>query len=338
MLVSAMVLANVGVVPKSAPAYDTVWSFAVPVAVPLLLLQADLRRIIPETGPILAAFFFGALGTLLGTLLGVALLDLGDSTPKLAAVFSAGYIGGSMNFAAVSEALRFDEATLLTAALAASNVVGMTFFILLVMLPSLAVVRRWLPAPSDNEGMSDDPEDDVELGGVQLRLFDVSFVLTLSFVICELGYWTAGALGIDSYSILFITGYTLIVANLFPARLRALTGSYEIGMLLMFLFFASIGASADFTKLVVNGPTLALFAGIILTTHIVVVLLGAKLFKLRIDETIVGSVACMPGPANAAAVAASRQWRHLITPGVLCGVLGYAIASFIGVALADILS
>lgn len=44
--------------------------------------------------------------------------------PDLAGILSSTYIGGSMNFAAVAEALEFNEPTLLTAALAADNVVG----------------------------------------------------------------------------------------------------------------------------------------------------------------------------------------------------------------------
>jgi len=55
MLVAAMLLGNFGVIPHAAPAYEVVWSFLVPAAVPLLLLKANLRRIIPETGPMLGA-------------------------------------------------------------------------------------------------------------------------------------------------------------------------------------------------------------------------------------------------------------------------------------------
>ena len=48
MLAVAMILGNLGVIPHAAPAYDVVWDFLVPAAVPLLLLKANLRRIIPR--------------------------------------------------------------------------------------------------------------------------------------------------------------------------------------------------------------------------------------------------------------------------------------------------
>lgn len=60
-------LSNLGLIPSAAPTYDLVWSYLVPLAIPLLLFQADLRRIITEAGPTLLAFIIGALGTLVGT-------------------------------------------------------------------------------------------------------------------------------------------------------------------------------------------------------------------------------------------------------------------------------
>ena len=110
MLVIAMLLGNFGVIPFAAPAYGVVWSFLVPAAVPLLLLKANLRRIIPETGPMLGAYFLGVAGTLIGAVIGLWILPMGSAGPDLAGILSATYIGGSMNFAAVAEALEFKEA------------------------------------------------------------------------------------------------------------------------------------------------------------------------------------------------------------------------------------
>ena len=40
-------LSNLGVIPAAdVPAYDVVWGYLVPLAIPLLLFQADLRRIL----------------------------------------------------------------------------------------------------------------------------------------------------------------------------------------------------------------------------------------------------------------------------------------------------
>jgi len=56
---STIVLSNLSIIPSSARVYDVVWSYLVPLAIPLLLFKADLKRIVREAGPTLVAFVFG---------------------------------------------------------------------------------------------------------------------------------------------------------------------------------------------------------------------------------------------------------------------------------------
>jgi uncharacterized membrane protein len=59
---TTFVLSNLGLIPSSAPVYDMVWSYLVPLAIPMLLFRADPRRILREAGPTPAAFAAGAVG------------------------------------------------------------------------------------------------------------------------------------------------------------------------------------------------------------------------------------------------------------------------------------
>jgi hypothetical protein len=100
----AMVLSNLRLIPLASPSYDSALAWLIPVAIPLLLFDANLRRIFRETGRMLLAFGIGTVGTILGVLLGVQLIPLGDTAGELAGVFSATYIGGGLNFVAVAQA------------------------------------------------------------------------------------------------------------------------------------------------------------------------------------------------------------------------------------------
>lgn len=339
MLVIAMLLGNFGVIPHAAPAYDTVWSFLVPAAVPLLLLKANLRRIIPETGPMLGAYFLGVFGTLAGAVLGFMVLPMGDAGADLAGILSATYIGGSMNFAAVAETLQFKESTLLTAALAADNVVGTLHILVVVLIPSVAILRKWIPSPIVENSKSPVHDDHSEKGAeIPLNPAHICFALALSMVICAAGYGIALVLNIPNYGILFITAITLLVANVFHNQLENIHGAFEMGMVMMYIFFATIGAGADVGVMVEAGLMIFVFAAFIIFTHLVVIILGAKLFKMDLAEIVIASLACIGGPVAPAAIAASRGWRTLVTPGLMVGILGYAIANFIGVGLASLLA
>jgi uncharacterized membrane protein len=50
----------VGLVTPGAPAHDAVMEYLLPAAVPLLLLGADLRRVVRTTGDLLKAFLLGS--------------------------------------------------------------------------------------------------------------------------------------------------------------------------------------------------------------------------------------------------------------------------------------
>ncbi len=101
-------LSNLRIIPLDAPTYSIVWSFLVPFSIPLLLFNANLARIVRESGSMMVAYLIGSMGTLLGTILAYNLLPLGEQAGKLAGVFCATYIGGSVNFFATAKTLELD--------------------------------------------------------------------------------------------------------------------------------------------------------------------------------------------------------------------------------------
>lgn len=337
VLALSMVLSNLNIIPRKAPAYNVIWSYFLPLSVPLLLFKTDLRRLISETKGMFAAFVLGTLGTVVGTLLGFWLLPLGEHAHKLAGVFSATYIGGSMNMVAVSKVVEIDS-SLMTASIAADNLVGVAYLALLAMMPAVSFLRRWLPSPII-EKAEQQLEDVVgnETETINLSLLHLSLALALGLLICALGHMIADLLDIGRYSLLFITGITVAVANVFPKQMARLEGSYEIGLLIMYLFFVAVGASANISAMLDSALIILLYAGIIVSCHMLVILLASRAFKLDLAEVIIASNACASGPASAAALAASKRWKELVTPAVILGIFGYVIANFIGVTLTSLL-
>jgi uncharacterized membrane protein len=67
-------------------------------AVPLLLFDSDLRRVVSDTGTLLIAFLVGAVSTIIGTLITYPLLPLksmGSEGWKIASALAARHIGGA---------------------------------------------------------------------------------------------------------------------------------------------------------------------------------------------------------------------------------------------------
>ncbi|MFN2370292.1 MAG: DUF819 family protein, partial [Candidatus Krumholzibacteriia bacterium] len=255
-------LSNLGVIPAAdVPAYDIVWGYLVPLAIPLLLLRADLRRILREAGPTLIAFTIGGLGTVLGTIVAYKVVPLGEEGWKLAAVFSATYIGGSMNYAAAAEAVGLRSGDLLSAGVAADNLVMALYFLVLFTLPGIARLRAAYP-DRQHDGQA------VAGGFAAHAAFPapgrLATAVALAFALCAVGFALADAMGWPGGGILVLTALTVVLATALPGRMALLDGADTTGAFLMQIFFAVIGASANVLVVMRVGPVLFVFAALIL--------------------------------------------------------------------------
>jgi len=329
------ILSNLTIIPTDAPAYNVVWSYLVPLAVPLLLFKANIRRIIKEAGSTLIAFGIGGVGTVVGTIVAFKLIPLGEEGWKLAGIFCSTYIGGSMNYVASSQALQLHSSDLLAAGVAADNLVMTIYFLVLFALPSVSFLKKHFKN-KHQEATELMKESDIEFENDDNKpgLLDMGTALAVGLSVSAIGFLLQDVIGIRGSAILIITLLVVAIATIFPKQMNAIKGADQIGTLLMQVFFAAIGASANIIVVLKVGPVLFVFAGLILLVHLIFILFFGKLFKLDLAEIVIASNANMGGPTTAAAMAVGRKWKSLVIPAILCGTLGYAVATFIGVGVA----
>ncbi len=328
-----ILLANVGVVPLDAPLYGFVGGTLMPLAIPMLLLKADLRRIISGSGRVLIAFAVATAATVLGAVLGYWLFDLGDMGARVAGTYAAGWIGGAVNFVAVSEMLGMQPEEF-SVAISASSPVSVIALICLVGMPSLGWLSRHLPS---RYGTDDVTDGDIRVELDAMPLIHTVAVFAISASICAVASIIAAYFAIPHFHLLFVTLLSLVVANVAPQPMSRMRGDFTLGMLIMFVFFAMIGCSTNATAFLGHALVLFFYGLSIIAVHLVVVTLVGRLLKLDLAEIVIASAAAMVGPAPAAAIASAQRWGTLVTPALMCGILGYAVANFIGLALGTVL-
>lgn len=331
----AMLASNLRLLPTNTPVYDVAWTTVVPIAIPLLLAKADLRSIFKETGSLIALFVVAGLGTIAGVLVASVIVDLGAQSADIAGIFSATYIGGSVNFAAIAEALVFEDSALLTASVAADNVVGAMYLVVLAVLPGTHFLARWYSSKHSRDDSNLNRHQDPVV--TALDSLQIASALAYGCIVAFLGRTIATWLSLPSYSLVIVTILALVFANLFPRLMEKLRGEDTIGMLLMYVFFAAVGAGADISSIAQFGPSIFLFASIVVIVHFSFLMGVTKLLRLDVHEALVASNACIMGPATAAALAASQGWRSLVTASIVCGSFGYAIANIVALFVADFL-
>ena len=157
--------------------------------------------------------------------------------------------------------------------------------------------------------------------------------LALSLVICAVGQGIVTLFNTPNLFIIIITVLALLVANLGKPLLKHVQAEFEIATFMMYVFFAVIGAGADLGQVLGAALPATLFLVVLILVHLGLLLLVGRLLRLDLAEVMVASNACILGAPTAAALAASRGWRELVMPGMLVGILGYSIGTFIGVGI-----
>lgn len=337
VILLAIAAANTGLIPHSAPAYSFIFSYIVPMLIPLFLFQADVRRLAKEASRTTAAFLVATLGTVAGVIVAALLLDLSQlgAASDLAAerreagivgLFASTYIGGSVNYAALGEITGLSkDASFFSAATAADNLFSAVFLSVIALIPGAQwLTRRFIPHTAGNDVALEKP--DLTPASIVYSLAAAGSIVAVTDLLC---WW----LDIPSWRYAIMTLITVGIATALPQVRIWFAGAFEIGVALSFTFFAAIAAGADIRAMISVAPLLIVLVLILLSVHLIVLLAVGRRLGLTIPELLTASNAAILGATTAPAMAAAKGWHDQVTPGVLVGVIGYALGTFIGTAL-----
>lgn len=350
-LIFALLLSNFKIIPTESIVYDQVWGFIIPLALPLLLFQIDIKAIWKESGRLLGIFLLSSVGTVVGTF--AAFFILKEHIPyldKLSAMMSASYIGGGVNFAAMT--LKFDPPKdVISAAVVADNLMTAIFILTLMLIPTLQFFRKKFNTPhiDEIEGTQIGGQDEyfkrkeISLLDIALNFGAAFFIVGVSFKLSEfltnvlpkaknnIPYEMFTGIVTDKY--LILTTLTFMLLLIFPEFFRRLNGSNEFGTFLIYLFFFVLGIPASIPLIIQTAPLLLIFVFIIAMLNLMVSLIAGKLIGADLEEILLASNANIGGPTTAAALAIAKGWHKLIGPILVVGTLGYIIGNYIGTAL-----
>lgn len=334
----AMLLSNIGIIPGNSPVYEFLVGPGVSVGIALILMSVDVRSILKAGPRMLAAFGIGAVGTAIGAVAGGLLLanQIGPETWKLSGQFTGTYTGGGMNFAALGKALG-TSSDLFTAAIAADVIVTAIWMAACLAVPVLLGRPGRTSESGEIHGVSAGTDQTETLehalhnSGRPVPLTDAAALVTIAVG----SVWFAGWLGsLFSFlpEVLWLTTIVLLLAQV-PA-VKNLSGGAMWGNYLMLLFLASNGAQSVIINIINYGPAIFYFAAGTVIVHGIFIFGIGRLCRIDLPTLAVASQANVGGAASAMAMASARGYTDRLLPGIIAGLLGYAVGNYTGYAIA----
>jgi uncharacterized membrane protein len=358
-LLLAMILSNTAIVAPSSPAADFVEQWLVPLAIPLLLARANIREIVRTGRGLLIAFILAALGTLLGTVVAVWTMRgaLGSPNAEHAAgLMAASYIGGGVNFFMIKSTYNVDS-NLTTPLLVADNFIMAGFFIALITIAGSRWFRARYPHPHSQNADTSSAENLAakHWRRKEIALLDIAQTFTFAFITMALAFALQRAIAagfaqvprtntamqivasLCTNKFVLLTTISLLLATSLAKPLAKINGPEEIGAYLLMLFLFCIGLPANLMTVIANAPELFLFCTIIAVTNVALPLIVGRWLRLNLEELVLAMNATLGGPPTAAAMAISAGWPRLVLPGLLIGLLGYAVGTPLGILMVELL-
>ncbi|MDA7818442.1 DUF819 family protein [Sulfurimonas sp.] len=327
-----MLLASFGVFDQGeliSQTYKTAKKNLLPAMLFLMLLSVDFRHFFKLGRHLLIAYLLAVLSIGAGFIVVALLFNFNNDMSSAFGALAGSWMGGTANMVAVGSALEVNDEAFGYALIVDS--VNYTFWVmfLLFLVPFATYFNKFTSSHERMQKLGD-------LGcacnvGAKRYWLLISMSILVSLVV----NFIAG-----EYKILNYTTTTVILATFAGVlgsftKLKSINGSSEISTTMLYILIALIGSRAVFESF--SDVGIYVLAGfVILFIHALIMVLGAKIFKLDLFSIAVASLSNIGGVASAPILAATYN-KSLVSVGVLMAIMGYIIGTFGGLFVGNIL-
>ena len=339
VIVFTAVLANLKLIPSasnSIPLYDGIFKYLAAIGIFYLLLGINLQSLKKAGAPMIILFLIGSLATVLGILGSWYLVSpqdvLGDKGDIIAGMLTGTYTGGSVNFNAI--ALEYDfqkEGALYAGTIAVDNVMTTIWIIITLGIPAL-LRPLWKDKKIAAKIQTDvqEKEDALTMESIMWLFFLGAAAFYISEIVKQFLPQIPFILTLSTIGI-------LLAQFPFVTKLR---GSQSLGVYMLYLFLAVIGAYCEIDavlELKDTGLILLQFTALAVLFHgIVMIIIGGLTYR-DWDMIAIVSQANVGGSTSAIAIAESLNRKELVLPAILVGTLGNALGTYLGFLVVGIL-
>lgn len=345
--VVGFIIGNTGILPKITGAretLDTLTTLTVPLAIPLLLFSADIRKWTKMAGGAMLSTLFALIAVTITVFAGFFIFRNQGITgmSDVAGMMTGLYTGSTPNLASIQIALNADEATYLV--IVTYDLVVGAVHLLFVMTIAQRLFGKFLPKYKFMEASLSDVDNQAEteiFWGLfkAKRRVPLLKALFIAILIFAAGATTTLFIPESSQMAVVILVITTlgIAASLIPWLNKA-EKTFELGMYFIMIFCLVIASLADLWSIDFVAFMIALYVALVVFGSMLIQALLSKIFKVDTDTFLITSTAFICNPAIVPVVAGSLKNREVVFSGLTVGIIGLAIGNYLGIAVAWIAS
>lgn len=322
---------------------------AISIAIPLLLFSANLKEVRKLSKTVLKSF--GSLIVSAILVSSIVFYVYAKNLPngaELSGMAIGLYTGGTPNLNAIGNFFRGNGITteLISSANLSDMIIGAGFYLFLLVLCK-PLLSKFLRSRNDDIYITNESEfkntDELDLRTFKFTKKLANRIL-LGFGIAIFG----GLLGIGVWILtgsvegkmidllvptMMITVTVLGIAFSFVTKIRETKGMNVVGQYGILVFSFALASSLDLKLLSgLIGDTLILYGSITVGVFVLHSIFS-KILDIDVDCTMVTLTAGIYGPAFVPAITKQIKNEDLTVPGLIIGSIGYAMGTFLGIAL-----
>ncbi|MCQ2341529.1 MAG: DUF819 family protein [Paludibacteraceae bacterium] len=336
-------------------------NIAVPLAIPLMLFNCDFKlwtKALPKT---IWSLVGGIIAILVAVVSGYYLFHSRQipDFAKVSAMMTGIYTGGTMNFNALGAALGVDK-SVMAIVLAFEMVLTMPY-ILFILGGGYKLFRRILPYKDETtnevrrntkgQQSIEAPVSDVEdyghmfrkdnwyltLAGLGLSILFLAIGAGLSILLWKMGIVAGNPENPDkpvlNELVIILTITTLGLIASFFKKVRELPKTFELGMFFILVFSIIVASLFDYHS--IEGSTLGIGAFVlwIILCGGIIHLLLCRLFHVGGDLFTVSQVALLCSPPFVPPVVGAMGNKKVLISGLVIGLIGYAVGTYLGIGI-----
>ena len=323
---------------------STIMSVTVPLAIPLMLFNCDFKlwtKALPKTA---WALVTGLASVVIAVVTGYFIFR--NNVPEaanVAGMMTGIYTGGTVNFNALGASLGVDK-SVMAIVLAFQMVITMPY-IFFLLGGGYKVFRKILPYKDiTHKGRTD--ENTVETADVEnyRGMFEkknfIGMLKGLGLSVIFLAMVAGLALlitGTLSELVVILTITTLSIIASFFKKVRELPKTFELGMFFILIFSVIVASMFDIHS--VSGGSLYVggFVLWIMGISVLIHLSLCRIAKVSGDLFCVCQVGLLCSPPFVPPIAGAMKNKKVLISGIVVGLVGYAVGTYIGALLAWVL-